>query len=943
LTLAGISHAQRYFPDDPLRKEVPPVHIRDANYRATSDILDGAANLFAKPGERHPESVVIPAMGVNTLGEPLEGAWYVPRHIRKRMTAEELTRGPNKGGPPLRDKPWQVLMVKRYDVRPGLLIADSRNQPYLIRVDVLNEPEMSTGATMVVANIYHALGYWVPENYIVEILRSDLKASPDGKDINAVGESTKLMEEDIDLFLARARAEKGGQYRVVATKVPAGKALGPISFTGTRSDDPNDLFPHEHRRELRALSVLAGWLGQNWISSSATLDFLVEENGINHVRHYFADFFASLGSGWLRAKEAREGSELLFDWNRGFRNFLGFSIYSPSWQRSKFSRARGTGRFEYENFDPRLWVPNIYLPPISNALPDDRYWAAKQVMAFNDDDIRALVKAGQYSDPRAADWLSECLVRRRDKIGKAFFTDVLPLDEFKIEDGLVKFQHLGASYGFTPEPAYTAQWAIFNNFTGDRTPLQANDLRVPRAVTDSAGGTYFVVRLSAGEYSKHVDVFIRSEASGAKIVGVERHWPGKRVAQNVVRGEKTRRRYADLERDRKKLFDDFTREYNNKTQFSVTPEDYFESLSISERTTFDAVTHALMKTRLNDQSGTSLGTALDLVTGIERIAGHQYGRHGDEQFRIYVRLRRDARAILEKSRQFYLSRENTIYHIGYPFDFRQTGKFPTLQMSLSEDGTRADIDVDYRSSKLPEAIWNGHLSSANSDIRAGNNHERHSGRWEGLVNWWRRTYGDLEHVSDVPEGEILAVQVPPEVITPLPPNRPMGTSLPELADAAQEFLADWLVRHKYDEAMEFISDECLPCLVLSPGSTLTNGTRAAMRGILEQVGDRMGEHSSLSTVISAANASGPNIRQLNHQHSRDFDLVEVTDAVGTSVLCRNRKGRLQKGQPTEPAFGNYYVTLFKFRIPMASEGTLALLWKTESGRWRIQSYDIVSN
>ena len=46
-------------------------------------------------------------------------------------------------------------------------------------------------------------------------------------------------------------------------------------------------------------------------------------------------------------------------------------------------------------------------------------------------------------------------------------------------------------------------------------------------------------------------------------------------------------------------------------------------------------------------------------------------------------------------------------------------------------------------------------------------------------------------------------------ITPLPPNRPKGADIPELSDAAQEFLTDWLVRHEYDEAMEFISDECL--------------------------------------------------------------------------------------------------------------------------------------
>ena len=293
---------------------------------------------------------------------------------------------------------------------------------------------MSTGATIVAANIYHALGYWVPENYIVEFRRSDLEASPEGKDINAVVEPTNSSKR-ISTSFSEARADKAGRYRVVATRVPAAKVLGPTSFIGTRSDDPNDLFPHEHRRELRALSVFCAWLGQNWIAPSATLDFLVEENGVNYVRHYFADFFASMGSGWQRAKEAREGNELLYDWDRGSGTSSASASIPASGSGPSFLTSEAPGRFEYETFDPRLWMPNTHLAPLANALPDDQYWAARQIMGFTDDDIRALVKAGQYSDPRAVEWLTECLIRRRDKIGQAFFSDVLPLDDFEIEDG----------------------------------------------------------------------------------------------------------------------------------------------------------------------------------------------------------------------------------------------------------------------------------------------------------------------------------------------------------------------------------------------------------------------------------------------------------------------------------------------------------------------------
>ncbi len=170
----------------------------------------------------------------------------------------------------------------------------------------------------------------------------------------------------------------------------------------------------------------------------------------------------------------------------------------------------------------------------------------------------------------------------------------------------------------------------------------------------------------------------------------------------------------------------------------------------------------------------------------------------------------------------------------------------------------------------------------------------------------------------------------------------MRADIPKLSDAAQEFLTDWLVRHNYDEAMEFISDESLTCLSIAPESTIKKGTRKAMRQVLEAMGKRLGDHSSLSTVISAATAWGPNIRNLDHLYSQEFDLVEVTDSIGDSSLCRNRKERTPLGQRTEPVFGHYYATMFRFRIHSADEGALALLWKKEFGQWRIQSYDVIA-
>ena len=77
------------------------------------------------------------------------------------------------------------------------------------------------------------------------------------------------------------------------------------------------------------------------------------------------------------------------------------------------------------------------------------------------------------------------------------------------------------------------------------------------------------------------------------------------------------------------------------------------------------------------------------------------GASGDRQFRMYVRLKADALDRLERSREFKRGVDNTVYHKGYPINYREQGGAPSIQISIAPDQRRADIDVDYRSSGFP--------------------------------------------------------------------------------------------------------------------------------------------------------------------------------------------------------------------------------------------------
>src|SRR5262249_44105868 len=165
--------------------------------------------------------------------------------------------------------------------------------------------------------------------------------------------------------------------------------------------------------------------------------------------------------------------------------------------------------------------------------------------------------------------------------------------------------------------------------------------------------------------------------------------------------------------------------------------------TVSARTTYDSVTHALLKSTLTDAGGNNLGTALGLVASLDRIAGQYSGRMGDEQFRLFVELQPDAVDVLQRSVEFFRDRDNTVFHVGFPQNFRQVGRVPNLQVSVSEEGRRADIDPDSRSGGIPRGLSNGHLPAPTSDGRGGNTPDRHTRRWAGLIAWWRPLFGDV--------------------------------------------------------------------------------------------------------------------------------------------------------------------------------------------------------
>lgn len=517
--------ARKFYVDDPLWQMPPPLDSEVVISRDLSDFYDYFLYTFTNPAETHEDAPggFIPAGGVNTLGEVPDSEWFTNRIGHREMSVEQILRGPGNDRPPAKGA-WTIVSAKTEGLTPGFMIKDRTGERYLLKFDPKKHPEMASSADFLGAKFFHALGYNTPQNYIVEFNPKDLEIAEGVMMVGEAGREVQMTNFDVLQILERVPQRRDGSIRALASRLLPGKPIGGFRYHGTRSDDPNDLVRHEHRRDLRGLYVFASWLAHDDSRSINTLDMLVKEDGKQFVRHHLIDFGSLLGSASEEPNSPRGGNEYVYDFPRAITQIVTLGFYVPVWYRWNYKDYPSVGRFEHEFYEPDEWVPEYKNPAFDNRLPDDTYWAAKKVMAFSDEAIRALVDAAGYSNPEAKEWVITCLLERRDKVGSEYFGRVLPLDDFEVESDRLVWEHLGAKYGLSEAPEIEASWSRFDNNAETHQPIEGSGPTLPAAARGSAEGAYFAARLSGPDPAKTVTVFLRKQPQGWLVVGIDRTW-----------------------------------------------------------------------------------------------------------------------------------------------------------------------------------------------------------------------------------------------------------------------------------------------------------------------------------------------------------------------------------------------------------------------------------
>jgi hypothetical protein len=355
------------------------------------------------------------------------------------------------------------------------------------------------------------------------------------------GRKVPITRTNVDRLLRVAAKLPNGKYRATLSRFADGKPLGYFKYYGTRPDDPNDIHPHEHRRELRGNRVFAAWLNHDDSRGLNSLDMLEgEAPGRQWIRHYMFDFGSIMGSGSTTAQVPRAGNEYILEWGPGFKTLATLGIYVRPWILVDYwEGAKSVGRFEGDFFDPVQWRPEYPNPAFDNMTPQDAFWAARLVSKFSDQVIRAVVAKARYSEPGAAEHIATTLIKRRDKVLRAWLTGVNPLVNAQLlVDGGLMFENAAVEAGIATAPSeYRFTWSRFDNATGatsqsvdgttvGRTNGVLHGVRIetPEALLDSAFLSVSIRSIHADypAWSNPVTFTFRRNGTQWETVGLDR-------------------------------------------------------------------------------------------------------------------------------------------------------------------------------------------------------------------------------------------------------------------------------------------------------------------------------------------------------------------------------------------------------------------------------------
>lgn len=412
------------------------------------------------------------APNANSLDEVADSAWFTNRLGRTPMTVDDVVLGNCKPEQLLADSPpdgsWLVDEGKMNGSSLGFRVTIPGKGKYLMKVDG-DPPERSTAASAIGAAVYRAAGFFSSCEQIVYFKPSALKLKPGLRVKDNTGVEKDFDQAALDRVV-KAATPRGEQVRMQASAWLSGYLIGPYRYEGTRSDDPNDIIPHEDRRELRGMRVLASWLDHFDSREQNTMDTWMADkkdppdSSPGHVEHHILDTSDCLGSEWAwDGISKRLGYSYLLDWGDIGAAFVTLGIPHHTWDLVE--RTPGHTKFGYFNvkdFRADGWKNEYPNPAFSRMTERDAAWMARKMAHITPAMVSGLAKAGEFTDPADTVFLEQTLEGRLEKILDRYLTKLSPLGEVHIDNGSLCATDLAELRAVRPPEAFHYEARIGN-------------------------------------------------------------------------------------------------------------------------------------------------------------------------------------------------------------------------------------------------------------------------------------------------------------------------------------------------------------------------------------------------------------------------------------------------------------------------------------------------
>lgn len=479
------------------------------------------------------------AVNANSLDEVADSAWFTNR-IGAGATAELATgacRPEDRLPAEVADAAWVIDRGKDNGASLGFRVDVPGKGRYFLKADPADQPERASAASVIGALLYHAAGFEVTCEQIVYVRRGQLRLTPGLVTTDNTGARRPFDDRALAAVLASA-SQRDGLARMEASRWLPGVTLGPFRYEGVREDDPNDIVPHEDRRELRGARLLAAWVNhwdsreQNSMDVGLAADPARPRSSPGFVRHHVLDTSDILGQlSSERGLAERLGHAYYFDVQALILDFVTFGALDRPWDSAAPVAGREKfGYFTARDFDPERWKGAYPNPAFLRMTERDAAWMARIIARFDPAAIRAIVAAGQLGDPTDVDYLTGVLVERQRRILARYLTRRSPVADVRAADGRICAVDLARRHGLAARYAYTvvehtarARFVIAAEPGPDGAVCFAPRSLAPADLADDAADRLVIFRVDNGTAAGPLEIHAYDLGPrGMRVVGLRR-------------------------------------------------------------------------------------------------------------------------------------------------------------------------------------------------------------------------------------------------------------------------------------------------------------------------------------------------------------------------------------------------------------------------------------